>query len=93
MINQREPPGTGKLSWPFGLLDRLRGGADPLSAREIEVLVAVARGHNNKQVAQALHISEATVKTHLLHVFAKLGVTDRTAAVTTAVSQGIIRLD
>jgi len=75
------------------LLGRIRGDPEALSVREIEVLTAVARGHGNKQVARALHISEATVKTHLLHIFAKLGVADRTAAVTTALSQGIIRLD
>ncbi|GAA4080034.1 response regulator [Nonomuraea soli] len=63
-----------------------------LSGREIEVLGAVARGLSNKAIAAHLCISEATVKTHLLHVFAKLGVDDRTAAVTVAASRGIIRL-
>jgi DNA-binding NarL/FixJ family response regulator len=74
------------------VLGRLRGGVEALSARELEVLTAVARGQGNKQVARALHISEATVKTHLLHIYAKLGVTDRTAAVTTALTRGVIRL-
>jgi DNA-binding NarL/FixJ family response regulator len=74
------------------VLGRLRGAAEALSAREIEVLTAVARGQGNKQVARALHISETTVKTHLLHIYAKLGVGDRTAAVTTALARGIIRL-
>jgi DNA-binding NarL/FixJ family response regulator len=74
------------------VLGRLRGGVEALSAREIEVLTAVARGQGNKQVARALHISEATVKTHLLHIYAKLGVADRTAAVTTALARGVIRL-
>lgn len=63
-----------------------------LSGREIEVLCAVALGMSNKAVAAHLCISEATVKTHLLHIFAKLGVDDRTAAVTLAASRGIIRL-
>ena len=63
-----------------------------LSAREIEVLALVARGISNKIIAKDLRISEATVKTHLLHIFAKRGVDDRTAAVTTAVERGIIRL-
>jgi DNA-binding NarL/FixJ family response regulator len=63
-----------------------------LSSREIEVLEHVARGSTNRQVARDLSISEATVKTHLLHVFTKLGVDDRTAAVTTAVERGVIRL-
>jgi DNA-binding NarL/FixJ family response regulator len=66
---------------------------ESLSTREIEVLTAVARGLSNRQVARALHVSEATIKTHLLHVFAKLGVDDRTAAVTVALERGIIRLD
>ncbi|MEV0585175.1 response regulator transcription factor [Nonomuraea sp. NPDC050310] len=63
-----------------------------LSGREIEVLGAVARGLSNKAIAAHLCISEATVKTHLLHVFTKLGVDDRTAAVTVAATRGIIRL-
>ena len=74
------------------VLGRMRGGGEALSAREIEVLTAVAHGRGNKQVARALHISEATVKTHLLHIYAKLGVADRTAAVTTALARGVIRL-
>jgi DNA-binding NarL/FixJ family response regulator len=75
------------------LLGRLRGrDREGLSGREIEVLTAVARGQGNKQVARVLHISEATVKTHLLHIYAKLGVDDRTAAVTTALERGMIRL-
>jgi DNA-binding NarL/FixJ family response regulator len=63
-----------------------------LSAREIEVLTRVARGTINKVIARDLRISEATVKTHLLHIFAKLGVDDRTAAVTAALERGILRL-
>ena len=66
---------------------------EALSAREIEVLSLVARGRSNKEVARQLHISEATVKTHLIHIYGKLGVADRTAAVTTALRRGILRLD
>jgi DNA-binding NarL/FixJ family response regulator len=69
--------------------DRVAG----LSGREIEVLSAVARGQSNKQIARALRLSEATVKTHLLHIYAKLDVGDRTAAVTAALGRGIIRMD
>ena len=76
------------------VLTRMRGeSSSGLSSREIDVLTAVARGHSNKQVARHLHLSEATVKTHLLHIYAKLGVADRTAAVTSALERGIIRLD
>lgn len=58
----------------------------------MDVLAAVARGRSNKQIARVLHLSEGTVKTYLLHIYTKLGVDDRTAAVTTAVARGIIRL-
>ncbi|WP_028659069.1 response regulator [Nocardioides insulae] len=61
-----------------------------LSAREREVLVLVARGRANRAIAQELFVSEATVKTHLGHVYEKLGVTDRAAAVATAYERGIL---
>lgn len=63
-----------------------------LSGREIEVLELVARGRGNKELAKDLHLSEAPVKSHLIHIFDKLGVTDRTAAVTIALERGILRL-
>src|SRR5512146_1073104 len=63
-----------------------------LSQREVDVLTWVARGASNKEIAHTLHISEATVKSHLLHIFSKLGVSDRTQAVTLAVQKGIIAL-
>jgi DNA-binding NarL/FixJ family response regulator len=73
------------------LLHRVRHPrAESLSAREVEVLRLVARGSSNGEIARALHISEATVKTHLLRAFAKLGVNDRTAAVTTAMAAGLL---
>jgi DNA-binding NarL/FixJ family response regulator len=76
------------------LVGRSRGPDErALSAREIEVLRHVARGTSNKLIARELRISEATVKTHLLHIFAKLNVDDRTAAVTAALERGIVRLD
>ncbi|WP_426244773.1 response regulator [Nocardioides sp. LHG3406-4] len=61
-----------------------------LSAREREVLTLVARGTPNRAIAQELFVSEATVKTHLTHIYDKLGVTDRAAAVATAYEQGIL---
>jgi DNA-binding NarL/FixJ family response regulator len=63
-----------------------------LSPRELEVLALVARGTSNKLIARDLRISETTVKTHLLHIFTKLGVDDRTAAVTLAMRRGMLRL-
>jgi len=64
-----------------------------LSARELEVLTLVARGASNKEIARAMYLSEATVKSHLLHLFAKLAVSDRTAAVTAALERGLLHLD
>jgi DNA-binding NarL/FixJ family response regulator len=61
-----------------------------LSGREVEVLSRVATGKTNAEIGQQLHIGEATVKTHLLRAFNKLGVSDRTAAVTTAMSLGLL---
>jgi DNA-binding NarL/FixJ family response regulator len=76
------------------VLGRIRAPAEEmLSTREVEVLLEVADGLPNKEIGRSLHISEATVKTHLLHIFAKLGVDDRTAAVTVSLERGIIRLD
>ena len=75
------------------LMSKMRGpGEQSLSEREIEVLTQVADGKSNKDIASKLYISEATVKTHLVHIFGKLGVDDRTAAVTVALERGIIRL-
>ncbi|MCI4043849.1 response regulator transcription factor [Streptomyces sp. TRM75563] len=61
-----------------------------LSAREREVLVLVARGTTNREIAAELFISEATVKTHLTHIFAKLGAKDRAAAVAVGYDRGIL---
>ncbi|MCP3800140.1 response regulator transcription factor [Allokutzneria sp. A3M-2-11 16] len=73
------------------LFSRVRGGQVPsLSAREIEVLRQVKRGLSNGEIGKELFISEATVKTHLLRVFTKLDVSDRTAAVTTAMENGLL---
>jgi DNA-binding NarL/FixJ family response regulator len=73
------------------LVRRMRQPAQQgLSPREIEVLRLVGKGMTNADVGATLHISEATVKTHLLRVFNKLGVSDRTAAVTTAMKLGML---
>lgn len=61
-----------------------------LSEREMEILTTVAKGATNKEIAAQLFISEATVKTHLLHVYEKLGVKDRAAAVGAAYEQGLL---
>ena len=74
------------------LMTRVRSGTDAelLSQRELEVLELVAAGTTNREIAVRLFISEATVKTHLLHVYAKLGVTDRAAAVAEAFNRGLL---
>jgi DNA-binding NarL/FixJ family response regulator len=73
------------------LVGRVRTPARPaLSAREVEVLRLVGRGLSNAEIGRELFIGEATVKTHLLRAFGKLGVSDRTAAVTTAMALGVL---
>ena len=72
------------------LVQRVAKPAVTLSPRETEVLALVAQGSSNPSIAAALFLSEATVKTHLLHVFEKLGVSDRTRAVTRAMELGLL---
>jgi DNA-binding NarL/FixJ family response regulator len=75
------------------LVDRVRNPAprdEPLSAREREVLVLVARGTSNREIAAELFVSEATVKTHLTHIYGKLAVRDRASAVAAAYDRGIL---
>ncbi|AZK92537.1 MULTISPECIES: response regulator [Streptomyces] len=76
------------------LLSAVRGPAVPadgtLSGREREVLSLVARGTSNREIAAKLFISEATVKTHLTHIYGKLGVKDRAAAVAAGYDRGIL---
>jgi DNA-binding NarL/FixJ family response regulator len=76
-------PTSGAASGPSGT-------TNPLTPREVEVLQAVSRGLSNAEIGRALFIGEATVKTHLLRAFAKLGVDDRTRAVTAAMERGIL---
>ncbi|QGV78399.1 response regulator [Streptomyces ficellus] len=66
------------------------GPGEALSAREREVIALVARGTSNRRIAAELFISEATVKTHLTHIYAKLDVADRAAAVAVAYERGIL---
>lgn len=76
------------------LMDYMRSPAEEtLSPREVAVLSLVAQGASNREVGEELHISVATVKTHLVHIYEKLGVDNRTAAVTAALERRIIRLD
>jgi DNA-binding NarL/FixJ family response regulator len=73
------------------LMDRMRTPQTALSRRETEVLELVADGLSNADISNRLFLSQATVKSHLVHIFDKLGVDSRTAAVTTAREHGLIR--
>lgn len=64
-----------------------------LTMREREVLSLVARGQSNSRIAESLHVSEATVKTHMRRVFHKLDVSDRASAVALAMSRGLLTLE
>ena len=75
------------------LMGRMRTPPQTLSPREIAVLELAARGRTNREIARALHVSETTVKTHLLRAYDKLGVSDRTAAVDTALERGLLDLN
>ncbi|MBB4945450.1 DNA-binding NarL/FixJ family response regulator [Kitasatospora gansuensis] len=73
------------------LLGRVRAGRPTLSPREAEILQLLALGLANKQISKRLFISEATVKTHLVHIYDKLGVDSRTAAIASGLTSGLIR--
>ncbi|GAA3280949.1 response regulator transcription factor [Nesterenkonia halobia] len=73
------------------LMGRMRTGATSLSTREVELIELLAAGMSNKEIARRLFISVATVKTHLVHMYRKLGAENRTAAVAEARARGIIR--
>jgi ATP/maltotriose-dependent transcriptional regulator MalT len=74
-------------------MERVRWSSEEtLSGRELEVLELVAQGKSNRDIAGRLWISEATVKSHLLHIYDKLNASDRASAVATALTRGILRM-
>ena len=73
---------AGRLAW--------QSAREPLSQRELDILGLIAQGCSNREAAARLFISEATVKTHVLHIYAKLGVNDRAAAVATGFERGLL---
>jgi two-component system nitrate/nitrite response regulator NarL len=77
-----------------GLAEQIRGHRSPagatLSERELEILLEVAEGHSAAEIATTLHLAESTVKTHLTRIYDKLGVSERAAAVATALRRGVI---
>jgi DNA-binding NarL/FixJ family response regulator len=70
-----------------------RTASPELTERELDVLRRIVAGRSNKEIAADLRITEGTVKTHVNHVLDKLGVHDRTQAVTTALKRGIVRME
>ena len=86
---------SGKSRIPAPVAERLaeRMNAPALTDRETEVLRLIVGGNSNKEIAAALFISEATVKTHINSLLSKLGVSDRTQAATTALQRGIVHFD
>ena len=86
---------AGRSHIPAAIAQKLaeRMGVEELTPRESDVLEQIAHGHSNKEIAVELAISEATVKTHINSLLGKLGVSDRTQAVTMALQRGIVPLE
>ena len=86
---------AGKTKIPAPVAERLAGriSGPLLTERETDVLRQIVRGQSNKEIAAALFVSEATVKTHINNLLGKLGVSDRTQAATMALQRGIVHFD
>jgi DNA-binding NarL/FixJ family response regulator len=87
-----QPVVASKLLDRFSQLSRRSPSGEELSDRELEVLCLMAKGAANKEISAELNIAQSTVKTHITNIFQKLGVNDRTEAVTQALKKGLIRL-
>lgn len=85
---------AGARHIPAAIAMRLaeRMASSDLTSREMEVLDLIVRGQSNKEIGASLTISEATVKSHINNILSKLGVSDRTQAVTTALQRGLVHL-
>lgn len=85
---------AGSRHIPAAIAVRLaeRMASSDLTSREMEVLKLIVQGQSNKEIGASLKISEATVKSHINNILSKLGVTDRTQAVTTALQRGLVHL-
>jgi two-component system NarL family response regulator len=86
---------AGRSHIPQAIAEKLaeRMGVEELTPREMDVLEQIVAGMSNKQIADELGVSEATVKTHINSLLGKLGVTDRTQAATAAIRRGIVTLE
>lgn len=87
-----QPVVASRLIDRFAELSRKAPSGEQLTERELEILQLMAKGAANKEISAQLSIAESTVKTHISNIFQKLGVNDRTEAVTEALRRGIIRL-
>ncbi len=87
-----EPRVASRLIDRFSQLSQASTPEEVLSSREVQVLQLIATSAANKEIANELFIGESTVKTHIIHIFNKLGVKGRTEAVTEAAKRGIIEL-
>lgn len=87
-----QPVVASRLIDRFAELSRKTPPGEQLTERELEILQLMAKGAANKEISNQLSISESTVKTHISNIFQKLGVNDRTEAVTQALKRGLIRL-
>jgi DNA-binding NarL/FixJ family response regulator len=87
-----QPVVASKLLDRFTELSRRSPSGEELTERELEILRLIAKGAANKEIGDQLSIAQSTVKTHITNIFQKLGVNDRTEAVTQAIKKGIIRL-
>ena len=85
---------SGARLIPVSVAERLamRMNSSELTGREVQVLQQIVDGKSNKEIAEALDITEATVKSHINNILSKLGVSDRTQAATTAIQRGIVHL-
>jgi len=85
---------AGRTRVPSDVAAKLveRVSSEALTAREVDVLRLIVAGHSNREIATLLYISEGTVKTHVNHILMKLGVSDRTQVVTTALRRGLVSL-
>lgn len=92
LVSAIESATRGKRYLPPALARLLnqRHPADELTSRELEVLELLAQGMSNQDIGTTLGIAEKTVRIHMTHIFEKLGVTDRTQAVITAVQRGLV---
>ena len=95
-VNAGDPPLPPEIT--RRLLNRLSGSpdepelVDPLTEREEEVLALVARGMSNRDIAEQLHVSETTVRTHVSHILSKVGVKNRVQAALFALRTGVASL-